>query len=405
MSILLAIFVCVALAYFLGEIAKLVKLPRVIGQLIAGVILGIPVIRNTIFDAAALDALGSLANIGFILLLFFTGLEINLFRFKSNLERGCIISIFRIAVPLILGFVVSKMFGLGNLQSLIIGITLSVGAVAVSVDVLEELNILKTAFASKMMSAGAVHDVIELLIIAIVLAIAKISALKYGLYSLLFEVALFIALVIMLKSLIIPFILRFVEKEKSATSLFAGAVIIALLMAALSEFLGLGSLIGALIAGMIVRKTLLSGKDRRPWEEHEIAKMIHTIAFGLFAPLFFVFIGLRTDFYGNFNMLFSVIITGLALVGAVLGTWVGNITAPHKRENLAARYREGNLLGWGLAVKGDTDLIIAAIALQHNLISEMIFTSLVFMGIVTTIIAVIMFRMNIRRECKYFKMC
>ena len=133
---------------------------------------------------------------------------------------------------------------------------------------------------------------------------------------------------------------------------------------------------------------------------------MHTITFGFFAPLFFIFVGLKTDFYQHFNLLFSLIITGIALVGSVVGAIVGNIAVRSiEKETLKTSYKEGTLLGWGMAAKGDTDLIIAAVALQHNLINQTIFTDLIFMGIVTTITAVIMFRINVKRECKYFKMC
>lgn len=398
MSILLTIFICLTAAYFLSETCRLFKLPRVIGQILTGLILGYPLLKSKLFAPDSLDALSSMANIGFVLLLFFAGLEINFSRFLSNIKVGASISIFNTLIPFLLGFFISYLFGFNTFVGLIVGIAMSVSAVATSVDVLEELNVLKTKFANTVLSVNAVDDVIEFFFIAVILALSNLSKLSYGLYELLFQVALFIVLVIIFKSFIIPFILRVVEKEKSSTSLFYGSVIIALLMAALSDVLGLGSLIGALLAGIIVRKVLLSGKERRPWEEHSIAKTIHTITFGFFAPLFFINVGLNTNIFQNFNLSFSIMITLLALFGALLGTIIGNFI-------IGGAYKEGALMGWAFGNKGDTDLIVATIALQNGIISQSIFTSIVFMGIFTTVISVIIFRMNVRRECKYFKIC
>jgi len=398
MSILLTLFVCLTVAYFFSEACRLVRLPRVIGQIGTGIILGLPLIKERLLTPVSMDALSSIANIGFVLLLFFAGLETNFTSFMRNIKLGASISIFKTLIPFLLGFFISSLFGFNTTVSLIVGVVLSVSAAAVSIDVLEELNLLKTKFSSTLISVNAVNDVIEFFVIAIVLALGNLGKMKYGLYELFFEIALFIVLVIIFKSFIIPFILKTVEKEKSATSLFYGSIIIALLMATLSDVLGLGSLIGALLAGIIVRKILLSGKERRPWEEHSIAKMIHTITFGFFAPLFFVYVGLNANIYQNFNIPFSVMITLFALLGTLLGTIFGNFI-------IKGGYKEGALMGWGLGTKGDTDLIIAAIALQNGLINPAIFTAIVFMSLSTTVISAVIFRINVARECKFLKIC
>jgi Kef-type K+ transport system membrane component KefB len=405
MAILLALFVCVTLAYFFGEIAKFFKFPRIIGQLLAGVIVGIPVLKQVLFDAMALDTLRSLANIGFVLLLFFVGLEINSSKMHHYLRRGVTISIFNMAVPFAAGFFVSRLFGLDVIASLIVSMALSVGAVAVTVDFLEELNILKTAFASVLVSVGAIQDIIQVFVIAAVLAAAKVSVLHSSMSTFFFGIIFFIASVVILKSIIIPFILRTVERERSATSLLTGAFMIALLMASLSDTLGLGSLIGALTAGIIVRQILLGGTERRPWEEHEIAKSMHTLTFGVFAPLFFVYIGLQTNFFERFDPLFGATLVIIVLVGSVAGTMIGNALTPASKREKSVRAQESILLGYGLATKGDADVIIAAIALQNQLISQTVFTSLVFMSITTTLLAIVLFRLRLKKECDSLRLC
>lgn len=398
MSILLTLFICLTLAYLLSEIAKHLRLPRVMGQIIAGMIIGLPLIKAQLFSAESTEAMTSLANIGFVLLLFFAGLETNFTRFVKHLKEGAYVSLFNTLLPFAVGIGITLAFGYTLSVALIVGIALSVSAAAVSIDVLEELNILKTRLANVIMSINAVDDIIEFFIIAIVLALGNFFFIEGSLLQLGVQVIIFLILVLVFKAFLIPLILHTVEKEKSATALFYGSLIIALLMAALSDILGLGSLIGALLAGIFVRKILLSGKERRPWEEHEIANTIHTITFGFFAPIFFIYVGMNAAVFQQINIPFTILITLIALGGTLVGTLIGTLLS-------GGAYKEGVLLGWAFGNKGDTDLIVATIALQHSIINQSIFTSIVIMGICSTVISVIVFRSSLKRNCKYFKTC
>ena len=398
MSILVALFVSLSIAYMLSELCKHLKLPRVIGQIATGILIGIPLIREYLWTAESIGALQSMANIGFVLLLFFAGLETNFSRFVKNLKTGASISFFNTLIPFLAGFVITKLFGFSISTALVVGIAFAVSAAAVAIDVLEELRILKTRFANTIMSVNAVDDIIEFVFIALILATSHILSNELNVLLLVIQMLVFLVSVVLFKSFIIPVILHTVEKEKSATALFYGAIVIALLMAALSDVLGFGSLIGALLAGILVRAILLSKKERRPWEEHEIAQTIHTITFGFFAPIFFISVGLNVNLLETFNIPFTLIIIVAALVTSLLGTVLG-------ARVLGKNTREAWTMGLAFGNKGDTDLIVATIALQQGLITQSIFTSIVLMGLSTTIIATILFRIRLKKDCKYLKVC
>src|SRR3989344_3598349 len=126
---LLPIVIALVTAYVFSEIMRLVKLPRVIGQLTAGFILGIPFLKEYLFTPEASSILSFFANIGIILLFAFIGLEINLKDFKTHAKESLFIALFNTSIPLILGFLTSfYFFNLPVLVSLIIGIALSVSA-------------------------------------------------------------------------------------------------------------------------------------------------------------------------------------------------------------------------------------------------------------------------------------
>lgn len=392
MEALVIILLCIIISYFFGEVCKFFRIPRVVGQIIAGIILGIPIIKNFL-GPSGLDIIKFLADVGIVLLFFFVGLEINFQEFKRNIKESSAISLFNTSLPLLVGFLIAYfMFHLSAITSLIIGVCLAVSAQAISLDLLDELGLLKKRIGNLIVDAGAVDDIFELVLISFIVTIINTSIGGISFFSLFLDILTFVTLLVLFRLFIIPFILKVVEREHSPTSLFTGALIITLLLAVLTEFLKLGSLMGALFAGILVRQILLTGKERKPWEQHEIAKTMHIISFGFLVPMFFVWVGLSTDV----SILlakpwFTLILTIIAFAGTIFGSLIGVIFS-------GGSFHEGIVVGWGLNPKGDVELVIATIALQNNLITADIFSALIMMAMATTLISPIVFRYLIKKE-------
>ena len=398
-NVLFAILFALVLAYLLSEIFKYFRLPRVIGQILAGLIIGIPYIRNHIFTDDVSSVFSFLTNIGIILLFFFVGLEIDFRRFRKNIKESALISIFNTSLPLFLGFIASRaLFNFDNITSLVIGIALSVSSQAISLDILEEARLLKSKIGSLIMTAGTIDDVFELLAISIVLIIFNTAiAPESSLQKLLLSIAAFVVLILILRVSLIPFALRVFERDKSQAILFMGALIIVLFMAYLSELFGVSSLIGALIAGMLVRQTLLSGEHRRPWEKNEISHSIHIISFGFLIPIFFVNVGLQTDIETISSNLFLAFVLLLIDIG---GTIFGTVFAVGLSKGTLA---EGLLVGWAVTPKGDTELVIATLALQSGLITIGVYSAIITVALASTIIAPIMFKLLLKKYAQELK--
>jgi len=393
MDPLIGLLAALLVAAFLGEIAHHLKVPRVIGHIAAGLVLGIPAVKVLVFDGESVTLLSYLAQIGVILLLFFTGLEVNFRSFVRNIRVASGISFANTTLALVAGYLVSRyVFGLSGEVSFIVGVCLSVTAAALALDLLEEFRLLKSRFGTLVVSASAVDDVYELGIIAVAVSFITAVVAKDALVTVFLDAALFVVLVGLFRLLIIPFILRFIE-HGTAASLVTSGIIITLLLATLSNILGLGAFIGALISGMLVRQALLSDvKHHRPWEANSISHSIHTVAFGFFVPLFFVHVGLLTDVTAIWeNVVFGVVITVIAIVGTVVGSALGYIAQ-------GGKWREGWLLGWALNAKGDTEMVIATLALESGIISSQIFSSLIFMAVVSTMVSPLVFRSLLRRQ-------
>lgn len=392
----LVILIMLLLAYLFSVGARFLGLPRVIGQIMAGFVLGLPIIQPHLFTLENSPFFASLAELGVLLLFFFTGLEINVSSFRKNAKESLSISFFNTSLCLAGGYILSYYyFHFSPIVSLLIGISLSVSSQAIALDILEETRLLRTKVGNLILSTGAIDDLFELFLISILLILFQVSVVKTTLGAFFLQIIGFLLVILIFKWWFIPFALRVFEQEKSRSYLFMGAFIIVLLMASLSELLKVGSLIGAFIAGMLIRYTLLSGKTRRVWEEHELARSVHTISFGFMIPLFFVWVGVNTQIAAIFAQTQLVIqyILPLVLVdigGTLIGTIIGVLF-------IGGTWKEGYTLGWGVIPKGDTELILATLALNGGLIDKKIFTYIVVVAFVVTIIAPIMFKYSLRK--------
>jgi len=390
---LLTILVCLTLAYISAEFFRLFGLPRVVGQIFAGIFLSIISLYFNIFGTLGLDALNFLANLGIILLFYYVGLETNFSAFTKNMKTSLSVSLLNNLIPLFLGFSFMHFFlGYDILPSLIVGVCLSASAQSVSIDILEEVKKIKTKFGSLMISIGAVNDLVEIIFLTALLSIFHFTLNSPSFKFFLLDSLIFIFIIIVARIWFIPFTLKQFDKEKSSTTRFMGSIIIVLLIASLSEYFGFGVLIGAIIAGVIVRQTIFFEKDIPDWEEHDIARSIHIIAFGFLIPLFFVSVGLNTELFSIGADYFLIIIfIILAIFGTMISTVIGMRLNGHT-------FRQSILLGLGLTSKGDIELVIASLALNLGIISSNIFTGVVAMSLFTSISSPILFKYFISKH-------
>ncbi len=391
-STLATIIVSIVLAFLFSELSVLLKIPRVIGQIAAGIVLSIGFIKGFFFTGGTLEVFSFLAYLGTIFLFFFVGLEINMKRFKENLNQAALISFLNTSIPFIMGLIVGKFFfGFDTIVAVIIGISLSVSSQAISLDVLDEFRMLNTRIGNLIMAAGAVDDVFELVLISGILMVINAATGFSGLFEVFFNGFVFILIIIVFRMFLVPYLIDKLEDEKDPTLLFAGAVMVSLMMAGIAQYLGLDALIGALIAGVLVRQTFLAEGKHGLFEEHNVAKVIHTMAFGFLVPLFFVWVGLNTNISSLFNNFgFSLVLTLIAIVGTVGGTFFAVILTK-------GTIKDGLLIGWGVSPKGDVELVIATLALQNYLITVDIFSAIILMALITTIISPIIFRLLLKR--------
>jgi len=387
MNPLLAILVCITAMYVIGELLR-PFVPRAISQILTGILLGLPLLRGIIFSPESSWLVGFFAQVGAILLLFFVGLQISFEEFGKNIKTSAWVSILNTIIPLALGFFVCRLFGLSISTSIMVGVCLSVSASALALDLLEEMGKLRSRLGKVIISAGTFDDILELFLLTAVLTTLK-AAQGSTFLHLVFGSVVFIVVVLIFRLWFIPWILFRIESQKEHAQLFTGALIITLVMAVIGEYLGVGALIGALLSGVLLRQ-LLKQPNHEPWEHTEVTHTIHTLAFGFIVPFFFFSIGFQTNVLSIVhNLWFGIVITTIA----ILGTWVGSAIGYYfSHKNL----HEANIIGWAMNAKGDTELIMAQLALTTGVISTAIFSSLIFMAIVSTLVAPIVLKRLLR---------
>jgi len=365
-------FVAIALtlSFILSEAFFRIKYPRVIGQLITGVVLGIPFVKAFITGEVQND-ISFLADLGIIFLLLLTGMKINVEKFKKSSKDTLILALFSVLFPLAMGFTLLKAFDYSTLTALIFGGAISLTAEGTKLKVLLEMGALNTKLGVIMLGAGILDDVFEIIFLSVVIVLSNHN---YSALALLPVKLIIFVIVVLATYKIFPKILGAVQREHSRIATLSFIILFGLVVAVLSNKLDLGPIIGAFVAGVII-----SLVDRRKVSFKEDVQDLEEVTFAFLIPFFFINIGMHFDVTSlaqnaYFTIIVVVVATLSKIVGAVLAT-------PFTSLNL----RQTHLIGWGLNSRGAMELIIAEVALQNNLIPIEIYSALVFMAIVTTL--------------------
>lgn len=385
------LLILLVFARILGEVFERFKQPAMIGEILAGVILG-PTLLNLIHRT---NEIKTISELGVFLLVIIAGLEINFDDILKSLKgRNIIISIMGFFLPLFSGFYVGYLYGTEAMTTVFIGLCVAITALPVSIRILMDLGKINSEIGQKIISVAIFDDVLALTILGVVLN-SKDTDMEVGTimrvaaFSLL-KLAIFIVLLIIayraikkvsnrenyLESKLNQLLLILRGKE----SLYALFFVFVLTFATITESLGFHFIIGSFFAAMLISENLV-GKTHL----NTFHKTTNGLAMGFLAPIFFAGIGLEFNFSSihNFGLLFAVLFVSYfsKIVGGYLG---GRFAGLNNSVALT--------LGIGLNARGIMELVIANIAYKNGLINLEVFSILVIMGIVTTLSTPIMLK-------------
>ena len=406
MKLLYILLVLLFITRLFGELSVRLKLPVLVGELIAGVFLGILVQHYSsalpiLSSLTENEVFTSITDLAVFFLMLLAGVEISPRSLVKQSKKSFNIAIGGILLPLILGFGLAWLWlpksELLLAQALFLGVALAITAVPVSISVLYELKQLNTKVGTVIIGAAIIDDILSLVLLALLTSIAYQDAVPSGgeLATLLGKVTLFFLICFVLGKVFMPKLDFIIDKVKIKHIDFSLLIGIGLALALLAEKLQMHYIVGAFAAGLLfTRKSI----DQESYDE--LLSQIKTLTFGFFAPIFFASIGLHLKLVAFTEIpVFLFLIILIAFIGKFFGA--GVIAYLNKftlNESLA--------IGSGMNSRGAVELIVANVALGAGILSkpkpltseiEYLFSAVVIMAIVTTIVSPILLRYFLSR--------
>jgi len=392
-EVIIAVGILLAAAKLMGELFSRIKLPIVLGELLAGMIIGPFALGAFLLHPETGESilkigpeLRTLGEIGAIVILFMAGLEMTPKEFLRGGKASFTVGTLGVVVPFFAGLLVFQAFGYDALQAMMIATALTATSIAISIQVLKEFNKIKSPEARLIIAAAVVDDILAIAVLSVVTSLGSAEAIdNIDLLDVTFTIlkvlgffaAILIAAIFILPKVITPRIWKASGSvEGIATASFFGA-------AAIAGTLGLSPIVGAFAVGMALSATKVFEK---------IENFISRIGL-IFAPLFFAIIGAQVDFRTvNLDILMlSGVVIAIAVATKLLGCGLPSMLF---LKNKTAGMR----VGIGMISRGEVGLIVAGVGLSSGVLTGDVYTTIVLMVAVTTIITPIWLKMDYRKE-------
>lgn len=388
-ELFISVVIILVATRILGEFSQRFRMPPLVGELAAGIIIG-PYVLKLVTPSASLNVISDLA-VFFLMLL--AGLQMDPREIRKAGLRAGILSAIAFSIPYIGGFAIAYVFGLGLVQSMFVGLLLSITAVPVTTIVLMQFGLLETRLGNTIITAAVINDIFSLVLLSIVLSLNETSGVPVNIMeqtiNTVIKVSLFIGGIFLVDILFRKakfwFQRRgayFFEKLQTKEAAFGILLISTILVSVIAQVvIGLHFIIGTFFSGLIVYKEII-----RKENFERVYGIISAITFGFFAPIFFAVIGININMDSIVHNIPLFIILGIvAVVTKVGGGYIGSrLIKFSKDESLAIAFIMNG--------RGMVELVIAAIGLSSGVIDITIFSITVTIGWITTIMAPILSR-------------
>ncbi|RJQ48775.1 MAG: cation:proton antiporter [Gammaproteobacteria bacterium] len=378
---LLNLIIIYSAARVMGEIALRLGQPSVLGELLAGVLIG-GSLFGWIEETPTLKLMG---EVGVMLLLFEIGLESDLHAFLKVGRAATLVAVVGVAVPFLLGDLLGLTLGLSQLQAIFLGATLTATSIAISARALAELGQLKTPDGHVILGAAVIDDLLGLIILSVLIGLATTGAVSWlevgrsaGLATLMLATAILIGIFYGHR------LGDFLKLLNTRGSLIVASVTFALLLGYLSGLLHIAPLVGAFAAGLVLARTE---------QLAHIEKAIKPVA-DVFVPIFFVLVGAAVNLsllnpFEAANRPYLLLAAALG-VAAVLGKLVAGLGALGSKADPLA-------VGIGMLPRGEVGLIFAGVGLSQGIIKEGEYSAILLVVAGTTFLSPILLKWRYAR--------
>ncbi|EPZ9216344.1 cation:proton antiporter [Clostridium perfringens] len=369
-----------------GLITKKVRMPQVVGALVAGVILG-PAVLNVLSET---EFIQKLAELGVIVLMFTAGLETDINQLKKTGKASFIIAVLGVIIPLAVGFFIASIFNKGNdvntiLQNVFIGIILTATSVSITVETLKEMGKLNTRAGNAILGAAIIDDILGIIALTITTSLADPS----------------INVIIVLAKIVMFFIFAgfagylfhwaFIKLDERYQRDLRRFVIIAFVFCLLlsfcaEEFFGVADITGAFIAGLVI-----SDSNRSKY----LNSRFETLSYMLLSPIFFASIGIKVQLTAMTKtiFIFAILLLLVAVLSKVFGCALGAKLCRYSN-------REAIQIGTGMISRGEVALIVANKGIAMGLMLPEFLAPVVIVVVVTTIVTPILLKVVFNNKSK-----
>ncbi len=375
------LFLLLALAIFAGEILTRYKQVSLVGQVFIGILIG-PSILNLI-TANAIPALLPVSDISVFFIMLIAGIELDPRSLIKSSKNAVVVSITSFFIPFVIGLIPGILYHYSLIITLFLALCISITALPVSAIILSEIGVINKKIGYDIMTACVINDILAMFVFSLLLILYSSGTLTFIIFIIsVLKIALFLSTIITAYMVISSFstfsyiVSKILNRLKTKEIDFALLLVVALAISFFGMYMGLAFVTGTFFSGLLVNK------DSAGDETYEkITSTLSPITYGFFVPLFFAIIGLELiikDLY--FNILLFGLFLIIAIVGKIFGGFIGaRINGVNKIKSV--------FIGFIMNGRGMIELVIASIAFSMGIINETIFTIIVGVGIITTLIS------------------
>lgn len=408
LEIFIGFMIILVVARFFGELATRVRLPSILGEVGGGIILGIAVLAwpgevPILGDITSDRAFLTFIDMGIFFLMFTAGIEVTLGQLVKASGQGIPVAIGGVVVPLAMGIALGMIFvpdsNIWATQVLFLGVAMAITAVPISIRTLMDIGALNTRPGHVLVDAAVLDDIIGIILLSVLVGMVQTgnSPSISEIAPLVATAIGFLVLAGIIGYTVLPFVDRLLLKVRGPEMHFTIILVFGAPLAFLAEFMGMHFMIGAFVAGVLV-------KDRLKKSEaivEEVSDKLKGVTNGFLAPIFFASRGLHIDFAAfQLALPFTLTLIGFAMASKLIGCSIpARLTGMNLRESLA--------VGIGMSGRGGVELVVASVALEAGVFSQptpvppvvaAMFSAVIFMAILTSLIAPIGLRLLLRDE-------
>ncbi len=363
LAFILEIGVILLAANIGGLISRKLKQPAVLGQIIAGIILGLGVMEKT-------EVIEHMGEIGVIFLMFIAGLETDVKELQESSKSSSLIAIGGVIVPIVLVTGGTYFLTKDLTSSMFMGVISTATSVSISVQTLRELGQLRTKQGIGILGAAIIDDIVGIILLTLIVGVIK-PEVSSSVLVVIAKIAGFFMLVFVVGTLITKFINKYGKSIRIEEKIVTYAIVTCFFLAFISEELGVAAITGAYFSGVVFSMTAF---------RHKVSHEVNRVATLLFTPVFFVSIGMGVDISAALSAL------GIGSVFIVMGV-LGKVIGCSMGARLSGfQGKKALQIGVGMVPRAEVAIIIANLGIQMDIIGQHELAAVILMVLVTTLV-------------------